>query len=132
VIANGEDDVDRRAARRHGSPSPESLSRDPLSTPAGIWIVIERSCRTRPSPRQSAQGSWITRPCPWQRPQGRRISKKPCLVPIEPVPLHCGQRTGCVPGFAPLPAQASQLSRRGNRIVASPPKAAWRKSTSRL
>src|SRR3712207_6852633 len=38
------------------SPSPASLSREPVSTPAGIFTSICFSRSTRPAPRHSSQG----------------------------------------------------------------------------
>jgi hypothetical protein len=72
------------------------------------------------------------RPVPRQWLQVRATLKKPCWKVTWPAPRQVGHLDGWVPGAAPVPAQAVQVSERGMRICASVPKAASSKETSRL
>ena len=69
---------------------------------------------TLPEPLHSRQGSIITLPLPRQSGQTLSFAIIPngvlCCVLILPEPLHFLHFTGLVPGFAPLPLQAEQLS----------------------
>ena len=79
----------------------------------------------RPEPLQVGQGSSITWPRPWQIGQVRSSVKKPPWVwRMRPWPLQCWQVFGLVPGLAPEPEQASQVTEVGSRTCAFlPPKA---------
>ena len=79
-----------------------------------------RSTWTTFWPRHSVQGVVTISRSPWQRGQVVTWTKEPrkvcCWRRTSPVPLHCGQRIGCVPGSAPLPWQLGQVSWRGTTI----------------
>ena len=80
--------------------------------PAGIVTRIVRFRSVRPSPRQVSHGSSTIRPSPRQRGQVETLTIWPSIVwrmpRISPRPSHCGQVTGVVPGFAPVPEHVSQ------------------------
>ena len=67
-------------------------------TPAGTSTCTVRSARTRPSPRQTSQGSEITVPCPLQVGHGATEMNWPNMLraarltsPLPPQPVHvCG------------------------------------------
>jgi hypothetical protein len=42
-------------------------------------------------------------PAPWHSRHGSEKLNDPWLREINPLPAHCGQVRGTVPGFAPLP-----------------------------
>ncbi len=65
---------------------------------------------TRFFPLHWLQGLLTTSPSPPQRGQVVIWVKKPAERRTSPMPLHCGQRTGWVPGSAPLPEQRGQVS----------------------
>ena len=106
------------------SPSPARRSRDPSSTPAGIWICSECSFSLRPEPAQSVQGSAIVLPLPLQLGQVRATVKKPWLTRTCPRPPHVLHGTGGDPSALPEPVQVAQVSSRGIRSVGSAPNAA--------
>src|SRR5690554_5971084 len=87
---------------------------EPLSTPAGTFMVSVRLLSTLPVPPQSLQRSSIMVPSPWHLSQVRTVSKRPravfCLYLTWPVPPHLSHVLGEVPGFAPLPAHVSHFS----------------------
>jgi hypothetical protein len=72
------------------------------------------------------------RPEPRQWLQVRATLKNPCWNVTCPDPRHVGQAVGFVPGAAPLPEQAEQVSARGMRIWVSVPNTASSKVRSRL
>ena len=80
MLLDVDDDVEvaRGAALRAGLPSPASLSREPVSTPAGIFTSICFSRSTRPAPLHCSQGVRMTRPAPRHCPHVRATEKKPC------------------------------------------------------
>src|SRR5687767_11326671 len=92
--------------------------RVPSSTPAGMLTDRVRSFTTRPEPLQEAQGSLMISPRPWQDGHVRSMVKKPWLARTLPPPPHVGQVDGCVPGLAPIPVHASQVTLVGTRICA--------------
>ena len=96
----------------------------PSSTPAGIFTDNVRSRITRPEPEHDVQGLSITWPRPWQFGQVRSSVKKPWAWRTLPWPAHIGHAFGLVPGFAPLPEQASQVTDVGMRICAVLPEKA--------
>src|SRR5580692_905229 len=96
--------------------------RVPSSTPAGIFTDNVRSRITRPE--HDVQGLSITWPRPWQFGQVRSSVKKPWAWRTLPWPAHIGHAFGLVPGFAPLPEQASQVTDVGMRICAVLPEKA--------
>src|SRR6266568_5296560 len=59
-------------------PSPVTLSREPVSTPAGILIERVLVSFVLPLPRQSGQGLSTTLPSPLHWPQVLLTLKKPC------------------------------------------------------
>ena len=75
---------------------------------------------------------WISRPVPRQRGQVRATLKKPCWKVTWPAPPQVLQVLGLEPAAAPEPLQAVQDSTRGICRVASVPKAASSKPSSRL
>ena len=122
--------------RRPASPSPLRRICIPSSTPGGIDTLILRVVCTRFCPRQVEQGVETTSPSPSQRGQVPTLTNDPkmdcCTRRISPVPWHCGQRIGVVPGSAPLPWQFEQVSRRGISSSFSTPKTASSKDSVRL
>src|SRR6187551_402347 len=95
--------------------------RVPSSTPTGIVTDSVRSRVTRPAPLQDGHGVSMVSPRPWHDGQVRSMVKKPWLARTLPEPLQVGQLDGCVPGFAPEPVQASQVTLVGTRICAALP-----------
>ena len=71
-------------------------------------------------------------PVPRQRLQVRATLKNPCWNVTWPAPPQVVQVVGLVPGAAPLPPQAEQVSERGIWMWVSVPKAASSKEISRL
>src|SRR5438132_10795412 len=114
------------------SPSPVSLRRVPVSTPAGTFTERTLSFSTLPAPLHEGHGSVTTLPLPWQWPHGRAIWKKPWVSRSSPVPWQVGHCLGAVPDLAPEPRHESQVLCRGIFTFASVPKAASVKVTSRL
>src|SRR5215467_14122143 len=92
------------------SPSRCRRSRDPVSTPAGIFTSIDFSCSMRPAPRQSSQGEVITWPTPRQVLHVRETEKNPCWNRTCPAPSHVRQVSGLVPGAAPEPLHFLHVS----------------------
>src|SRR6202044_4222752 len=92
--------------------------RVPSSTPGGMLTDKVRSRVTRPEPEHDAQGLSIDWPRPWQFGQVRSSVKKPWAWRTLPWPAHIGHAFGLVPGFAPLPEQASQVTDVGMRTCA--------------
>ncbi len=82
--------------------------------------------------RARRQGSSITWPRPWQVGQVRSSVKKPCAWRTRPWPLQVAQVLGLVPGLAPVPEQASQVTEVGMRICAVLPAKASSRLISRL
>ena len=93
--------------------------------PAGMVTRSLRFRSTRPSPRQVAHGSSTIRPWPRHRRTGVTLTIWPSIVErtwrTSPVPLHCGQVVGVVPGSAPLPEHVSQRPSALNSISFSAP-----------
>ena len=106
----------------------------PLSMPAGTLTTMRVFLRTRPEPLQSGHGSLMILPVPRQAEQGRVDVNEPrivfCCVRTWPVPPQAVQRTGSVPGRAPLPPPAAPLSSRGMSPSRRTPSAA--SSTERV
>ena len=100
-----------------GSPSPDSLSRVPVSTPGGTLTFTFARVETAPVPRQVSHGSGITLPSPPQVGHGLETEKKPWVKRCAPLPLQVRQVWGVVPGFAPDPEQVSHRFRIGNEVV---------------
>jgi hypothetical protein len=114
-----------------GSPSPASLRRVPVSTPAGtVTSKVARSWRM-PAPPQSSHLSTMTRPMPPHWWHVRAMEKKPCVMRISPTPPQVGQVRGPVPGFAPVPLHESQRFGRAMSMREVVPNAASSKLTSR-
>ena len=63
-----------------------------------------------PWPRQTLQGFEIIVPSPPQVGQVCSTAKNPCWRRMDPAPLQVGQVVGWLPGSAPLPLQAVQVS----------------------
>ena len=113
------------------SPSPESRSRLPVSTPAGILTETRRTVFTWPAPRQWVQG-WLTIwPAPRQRGQVVRRVKNPWLRVTWPEPWHWLQTSGSVPGSQVVPPQTGHTSRFSTSRDFSTPKAASMKERRR-
>ena len=97
------------------SPSWASWTRVPVSTPGGIFTVIERRERTRPSPEHSRHGSGMISPYPRQAAHGRRVRISPrnerCTCCTSPRPRQVSQVTGRLPWAAPLPRQCCRARR---------------------
>jgi hypothetical protein len=71
---------------------PFSLTREPVSAPAGIFTLIDSVCRVRPIPWQDAHCFVVFLPVPPHELQGWDILKNPFDAVILPVPLqvlHC-------------------------------------------
>src|SRR5262249_61223715 len=92
--------------------------RVPSSTPGGMLTESVRSRVTRAEPEQDGQGLSITWPRPWQLGQVRSRVKKPWAWRMRPCPAQVGQALGRVPGLAPEPEQASQVTEVGLLICA--------------
>ena len=86
----------------------------PLSV-VGWWMIW-------PLPRHLGQTVWLC-----IMPKGVR-----CACVTVPVPWHCVQTSGVVPGAQPLPLQVGHCSERSIVMDFSQPKAASVKSTDRL
>src|SRR5512141_2526106 len=100
-----------------GSPSPDSLTRLPVSTPGGSLTLRVFSRSMYFLPLHSGHGSVMRLPVPRQAPQVRLMEKKPCCMRVWPVPLHDGQTLGWVPGLLPVPEHVEQGSVLGIFIV---------------
>ena len=66
--------------------------------------------RSRPDPWQVSQGVSTIVPLPRQVGHGCWRANSPWEVATTPVPSHCGQRLGAVPGEAPVPWHVWQAS----------------------
>ena len=86
----------------------------PLSTPGGMLTESLRVWRTWVRPWQVWQGVAMVSPLPWQVGQVVTLTIEPRKVwrtwRTSPLPLQVAQRTGVVPGSAPLPRQVGQVS----------------------
>src|SRR5699024_4544498 len=89
------------------SPCPESLMREPSSTPAGTLIRTLRLVRTRPSPAHSVQGLGMVVPNPPQAAHAVVVitwpRKERAIRCTEPWPWQTSQVTGLVPGWQQVP-----------------------------
>ena len=89
------------------SPWAASRTRIPSPTPAGIFTLISRRARTRPSPPQRWHGSGMTSPTPPHTGHGRDVitwpSSERCTVCTSPRPPQVSQATGVELPWVPLP-----------------------------
>ena len=74
----------------------------PSLTPAGIFTVKRFVRRSRPALARRARRVDEV-PLPRHFGQGCCRANNPCDVATTPLPPHCGQRFGAVPGAAPVP-----------------------------
>ena len=97
--------------------------------------LLAPCCAPGPRPWQVWQGVAMVSPCPPQVGQVPTWTIEPRMVwrtwRTSPVPLQVAQRTGEVPGSAPLPLQVVQSSSRVISISFSTPKTASSKVRSR-
>ena len=114
------------------SPSPESLMREPESTPPGILTRIFLFCFNRVLPRHVGQTFRIVLPLPLQAAQVVATLKKPCWILCCPDPPQLEQISMSSWDFAPSPPHVLQDSRRGMSISFEDPNAASSKLISRL
>src|SRR5699024_259504 len=97
-----------------GSPLSRIRMLWPSSMPAGTDTWIFFGTVTYPLPWQEVHLSLITFPVPLHSGQVCTLRTMPnsdcCVYTTCPSPLHLGQVSGCVPGFAPVPLQVVQVS----------------------
>ena len=86
-----------------GVPRPFTRMRWPSSTPAGMRTFTVRGRTSIPRPLQFLHLSLTTLPRPPQVGQTSENENGPWSTATEPAPLHVGQRSGNVPGLAPVP-----------------------------
>src|SRR5690348_10947476 len=100
----------------------------PSATPAGKRTLIVRVLVTPPVPRHSVHFSSTIVPAPWHSRHGSEKLNEPWLREIRPLPWHCGQVRGVVPGLAPLPWQVSHSPADRSVSGSVVPRTAWGKS----
>src|SRR5215217_551367 len=98
------------APRRPPSPFPGILTREPVSTPAGIRTFTVSDLGVVPFPWQSEQGA-RRRPLPPQSGHSCANLSRPPALCTWPDPLHVGQTT-TGPPVSPAPLQREHCSER--------------------
>ena len=99
--------------RNPPSPSPATLSRDPVSTPGGICILRFFSALILPCPWHALQGFLIVWPSPLQEGQLCLTLKNPCDMDTCPLPLQREQVSLSEPASHPFPEHFLQVSSLG-------------------
>src|ERR671921_1109893 len=95
---------------RPPSPLPGILTREPVSTPAGILTLTVSAFGTVPLPLQSAHGGRRL-PAPPQSGHSCANRRRPPAFCTCPAPWHVGQVTGAPP-VSPAPLQREHCSER--------------------